>query len=107
MLQKFDAEIFSFESVFFTIFKSQILTQAQTTIEIAEKYDENHIQAMHKIQRFWRYVYPKIRKERKLMKTPQNKLIVHFKIICKEYLVFKNMRDLLTSFNRLQELIRE
>lgn len=31
------------------------------------------------------------------MKTPQDKLTVYFKIICKEYLVFKNMRDFFTS----------
>ena len=97
MLQKLEAETLSLESVLSTISKSQNPTQAQPTARIAEEYDESHIQAVHKIQRFWRYVYPQVREERKLMKTPQGRLTVRFKTICKQYLVSKDMRDLLTS----------
>lgn len=97
MLQKLGVETLSLESVLSTISKSQNPTQAQPTVGIAEEYDESHIQAVHKIQRFWRYVYPQVREERKLMKTPQGRLTVHFRTICKQYPVSKDMRDLLTS----------
>lgn len=97
MLQKFGVKTLSLENVFSTISKSQNPTQAQSMIEIAKKYDENHIQAVRKIQRFWRYVYSQIREKRKLMKIPQGGLTVYFKIICKQYPVSKNMRDFFTS----------
>lgn len=97
MLQKLEVQTLSLEGVLSTIFRSRNLTQTQPTIRITEEYDKSHIQAMRKIQRFWRYVYPQVLEERKLMKTPQDKLTVQFKIICKQYSVSKDMRDLLTS----------
>ncbi|KAL9606788.1 MAG: hypothetical protein Q9179_000078 [Wetmoreana sp. 5 TL-2023] len=96
MLQKLGVQTLSLESILSTIHRSRNPTQARSTDGTAEDYDESHIQAACKIQRFWRHVYPRVRQERNLMKTPQGRLIVQFRTICKQYSVSEDMRDLLT-----------
>lgn len=97
MLQKLGVQTLSLESIHSTISRSRNPMQTQSTVGAAEEYDESHIQAARKIQRFWRYVYPQVRQERNLMKTPQGRLTVHFRTICKQYSVSEDMRDLLAS----------
>ncbi|KAL8732005.1 MAG: hypothetical protein Q9181_004094 [Wetmoreana brouardii] len=97
MLQKLGVQTLSLESIHSTISRSRNPMQARSTVGAAEEYNESHIQAACKIQRFWRDVYPQVRQERNLMKTPQGRLVVQFRTICKQYSVSDDMRDLLTS----------
>lgn len=97
MLQKLGIQTLRLENILSTISGSRNATQTQSVAEAAEEYDESHIRAVRKIQRFWRHIYPQVREERDLMKTSQGRLIIQVKAICRQYSVSEGMRDLLTS----------
>ncbi|KAI9674244.1 MAG: hypothetical protein M1829_003791 [Trizodia sp. TS-e1964] len=97
ILRKLGIQVLGLESILSTISRLRDPTPAQPVVEATEEYSESHIQAVCKIQRFWRHTYPRVREERKLMKTSQGRLIVQFKPIFREHSVSDVMRDLITS----------
>ena len=96
-LRKLGVEALSLGSILSMISTSQNSAQAQPIATSEEEYDRGHIQAVRRIQRFWRHVCPKVREERNLMKTPQGRLTVQLKNICKQYSTTGETHYLLTS----------
>lgn len=106
-LQELGIQFLTLTELISTSYSSREFSQAQPPSETQEQYSRR-VEAVERIQQFWRSRSPKLRETRAFLKTPVGILYGRFLEICKQRSASKMMRYLLTGDGvELHESIRD
>jgi len=96
-LQKLGVQAVSLGELISTTSASREFSQALPSNE-TEAQDLRRLEAVERIQQFWRSQYPKLLERRAFLKTPVGRLYARFSEICKQSTASKMMRYFLTGY---------